>query len=551
MNKLVKFCLTQRPGACFHKSANWNTILKLCLLLYFILFTTAGFTQTVYVDVANKAIYSFLDEMANEKIIRINSVVKPYTRRFVAEKLMEIKTVEGQLNRRQISELNFYLRDFNKELLPGKFENKRFDVFYYNDSLFTFTLNGILGGQIWSNENGVNYHRYYGAEAFAYAGKHLGVYASLRDNTEKIRLADTGMITIRNGGKYRGGDYSEMRGGITWGWKWGEIALIKDHLEWGNSYRYPNIISSKSPSFAQLRWHLKPAEWFEFNYVHGWLVSEIVDSSRSYSYNGVQRDVFHNKFIAANMFTFIPWKQLNISVGNSVVYSDQYLNPAYFIPVFFYKSVDHTYNGNTNKAGQNSQMFFDISSRLIKNTHMYYSMFIDVMSFSTVLSKTENINHWSMLGGICYSNILPNLSITLEYVHNNPLVYKNDRTILYASNWYNIGHYLNDNAQEIYCELTYKPLRQLNIKTWYSLAQKGPDYAYSRIEDISGKPFVNHVEWEQSQLGLLAQYQVLNDFFVFVNVEKQNVSGNYERYNSDYYQGNTLTWSFGMNFGFY
>ncbi len=523
--------------------------------------------QVVFQDINNKAIYNYLDEMANLQYIGVNSVVKPYSREFIAEKLMEMDTLRIMLNRRQTAELDFYLRDYRKEILIGKYDNKRFDVFYYSDSLFTFSLNGILGGQAWSNENGTNYHRWYGAEAFAYAGEHLGIYASLRDNTEKIRLADTGMISIRSGGKYRGGDYSEMRGGITYGWNWGHVALVKDYVHWGSSYRYPNIIGSKAPSFVQLKWNIKPAEWFEFNYIHGWLVSEIVDSSRSYTYNGVQRNVYHNKFIAANMFSFFPWKRLNISVGNSVIYSDQVLNPAYFVPVFFYKSVDHTYNGNTNTAGQNSQMFFNISNRLIPKVHIYYSMFIDVMSFSTVFNKEEHANHWSMQGGFKYSNLLPNLDITFEYTRNNPMVYKNDTpTTLYNSNWYNLGHYLGDNSQELFVSLDFKPIKGLDINTWYSLIQKGPDYEYDRTNDpitgipqVLGKQFLEYVEWENNVVGLQLKYQTLNDFFVFIEVEKRKISGardaitrqlNDERYNSEFYRGDTFTWSLGMNFSY-
>ena len=198
-----------------------------------------------------------------------------------------------------------------------------------------------------------------------------------------------------------------MRGGLTYSWEWGTVSLVKDYIEWGNSYRYPNIFSAKAPSFAQLKLHLKPVSWFEFDYFHGWLVSEVIDSSRSYNYNGVERNVFHNKYIAANMFTFIPWKYLYFSVGNSVVYSDQNLNPAYFIPVFFYKSVDHTYNAATNSAGQNSQMFFNINSRLIPKINIYYSMFVDVLSFKTLFNEEEHANHWSMQGGIKVTNISP------------------------------------------------------------------------------------------------------------------------------------------------
>jgi hypothetical protein len=536
---------------------NKNLIVYITFIIIFFTLTTNSSGQVVFQDVSNNAIYEFLDELANQQIIQINSAIKPYSRRFIAESLQKAATYKGELSQRQQEEIEFYLRDYNKELKIGKFENKRFDIFYYRDSLFTISINGILGAQGWSNENGINYHRWYGAEVFSYAGNHLGIYASLRDNSEKIPLADTGYINLRHGGKYRSGDYSEMRGGFTYSWKWGHVALVKDYIEWGTSYRCPNIISSKAPSFAQFKLQITPVDWFEFNYVHGWLVSEVVDSSRSYNYNGIQRDVFHSKYFAANMFSFKPWRKLNFSLGNSIVYSDQ-LNPAYFIPIFFYKSVDHTYNAATNTAGQNSQMFFDISSRLLPKTHMYYSMFLDVMSFSTLTNKEKHANHWSMLGGIRISNLLPNTSLTLEYVRNNPLVYKNDNsTTLYNSNWYSMGHYLKDNAQELYIAIDFRPLKTLHIKTWYSLAQKGPDYTYDRdldpetgISMVLGKTFMESVEWEQQEIGISANYQLLNDLFLFGDIQKANRSGAYERYNSPYYWGNTLTYSFGLNFGF-
>lgn len=529
------------------------------ILAFSVLIHIDSLGQIVYQDVSNTSIYEFLDELANEQYISINQVVKPYSRRFIAQKLQETMQHEAELTKRQKDELHFYLRDYNKELKIGKYEDKRFDVFFHSDSLFTLSVNGILGGQGWNNENGFNYHRWYGAEAFSYMGKHLGLYASLRDNAEKVVLADTGYINTRNGGAYSKGDFSEMRGGVTIGWDWGHVALVKDYVEWGTSYRYPNIISSKAPSFAQFKLQLTPAKWFEFNYIHGWLVSEVVDSSRSYNYNGAQRDVYHSKYIAANMFTFKPWQQkLNFSIGNSIIYSDQYLNPAYFVPVFFYKSVDHTYNSRTNSAGQNSQMFFDISSRLVRKTHMYYSMFIDVMSFGEITDQDKHANHWSMIGGVRISNVLPNATFTFEYIRNNPLVYKNDNTTtLYNSNWYNLGHYLKDNAQEVYAAIEFRPLRGMKVKTWYSLAQKGPDMSYDRTKDPEtgipghfGKTFMESVEWEQNELGLAINYQILNDFFVFADIIKASRDGNYEQYNSEYYQGNTLTYSFGMNFGF-
>ena len=41
--------------------------------------------QVVYEHVSNTAIYDFLDELANAKIIEINSAIKPYSRIFKSQ----------------------------------------------------------------------------------------------------------------------------------------------------------------------------------------------------------------------------------------------------------------------------------------------------------------------------------------------------------------------------------------------------------------------------------------------------------------------------------
>ncbi|MEZ5084154.1 MAG: hypothetical protein R2750_12015 [Bacteroidales bacterium] len=74
---------------------------------------------------------------------------------------------------------------------------------------------------------------------------------------------------------------------------------------------------------------MKPAKWFEFNYYHGWLVSMVVDSSITDYSTDPPREVYRPKYIAANMFTFIPSKKLNLSIGNSIIYSDMGVQPAY------------------------------------------------------------------------------------------------------------------------------------------------------------------------------------------------------------------------------
>ncbi|NJK84607.1 MAG: hypothetical protein HC906_00070 [Bacteroidales bacterium] len=83
------------------------------------------FGQSVYHHVSNAGIYDFVDELANLKIIDINSVVKPYTRQFIADALMIADEHRNELNKRQIQELDFYLRDFGKEIYPTKRDFKK------------------------------------------------------------------------------------------------------------------------------------------------------------------------------------------------------------------------------------------------------------------------------------------------------------------------------------------------------------------------------------------------------------------------------------------
>ena len=94
---------------------------------------------------------------------------------------------------------------------------------------------------------------------------------------------------------------------------WGTFGIIKDNIVWGTNYAGSNIISNKAPSFPMITLKVKPVKWLEFNYIHGWLSSEVIDSARYYNAGADRRIVYHPKFIAANMFTITPFKKFNFS----------------------------------------------------------------------------------------------------------------------------------------------------------------------------------------------------------------------------------------------
>jgi len=539
-------------------------IYKILITTFFYLLLTNNLeAQVVFYSIKNENIYDFLEEMANYKIIEINSAIKPYSRLFIAEKLLEIKKKDSILNKRQKSQLYFFLKEFNKEInsfsskhkvLFNISNNKRFDFFYYKDSFFTFSLNPIIGIQYWKNENGENYHRWNGAEAFAYIGKNLGIYASLRDNYEKNPLSNKNYLDTRDGACYKSkNEYSEMMGGITYSWKYGFISLIKDKFVWGNYTDYPSIFSTKPPSFVQIKFNLKPVDWAELNYFHGWLISEIIDSSRSYSFisNGkiYERLVYRPKYLAANMLTFKITKNTYFSAGNSIVY-DNNINPAFLIPIMFYKSIDHTYGGaKSNFLGQNSQMFFDISIRRIKFLHIYATLFYDELSIYRFFKKDE-WNFYSIKAGIQISNIINNTFFNCEVYKSNPLVYKHPiPSTNYESNSYNMGHYLQDNSRMISLNIKYKPLKNLQLKYYFSFSQHGPSYD-TIVNQRVGIPFMEKVEWERKIHTITVNYELINNLIINFEYSLSHVYGDEKKYTHTLYYGNTNTISFTINYGF-
>ena len=595
----------------------------LCIVCFFVFSVSKA--QVVYEDINNVGIYEFLDELANLKVIQINSVVKPYSRQYIAKKLVEAlkRTSEQEdewtseqanqqtrkkkerkvitLNKRQMKELMFYLQDYqidarcampdspnkkqqndgtyyhspltgNQSLcqIPVEYDHKigflfkkkkNFAIplnplaFQYKGSLFTLSVRPILGITYMGNENGSATHMYWGGSMFGYIGKNFGFYANLRDNNESVGLEYPEYFTLRQGQIYKPGsksgvDFSEMKGGVVVSLSWGSFGLIKDRLMWGNNYHGANILSGKAPSFPFIQLHLKPAKWIDFTYIHGWLNSNVIDSSRSYYDGDRYRVIYKNKYIAANMFTFIPWRGLNLSFGNSIVYSSENIQPVFLIPFMFFNSIDATNSDINNDAGQNSQIFFDISSRQIKYLHLWVTLFIDELKVSRIFDpKTLNWTSWKV--GFRLSDFpIQNVSLTVEWTKTNPITYKHYiQTTTFSSSNYCLGNYLRDNSQEIYIAIGYKPLRGLHLNLSYTLAQHGDDYPDDRSYDYSTLRFMKNKTWQNSEIVVSARYEYTSNSYFFLQYLNSRRDGDV-MYQPEFMHGRTNTFTAGINVGF-
>jgi hypothetical protein len=526
---------------------------KIILLLFCAFAISNIFSQDIPEHISYTRIYDYLDELASEGVIELNSTVKPYSRQFIAEKLLQAQKQNTLLNKRQNDDLRFFLNEFALEqnILPEtklNLVNKETSTlaflqpaFHYKDSIFRARITPLLGMHITRNSNGNITKRWFGAEFQAMMGKHLSVYGSLRDiSIQGQLLARPGYLNDFPGYEYKessgGGDYSDSRGGIKYAWSWGSVGLVKDNVVWGDNYHGSNILSGRAPSFPMLTLHLKPTKWFEMQYIHGWLVSNVADSSHYYLENGT---TIHyrpaNKFLAANIFTFTPVKHLNVSVGNSIVYAENNVQAAYLLPFAFYKSIDHSMTKGLGVENQNSQVFFNVSSRNIKHLHLFTSVYADEINFARFKPGSAEKNPISIKVGANLSNFpIQNLSFIAEFTRSNIINYKHSIPVLtWASNSYNLGNYLGDNSQEMYLALRYKPIRGLDLNLSFMNAKHGNEYDYLRrnanradaISKIISQPSLGDITWSNKTIGFNAQYEVFSNAYALVNVMYSDIRG--------------------------
>ena len=576
--------------------------------------------QNIPVPMSYVRLYDFLDELITDGVLTHQTAVRPYTRVQVADMLEQAQKADSTLNVRQKKDLAFYLNEFalERDTMVSNYVQYT-DHSTYNLSLadpqfsykaknnsFKLRLRPILGANVMANKKGAILQRWWGAELQMDIANHLSIWGSLRDYSwngdwlsdsyfpgpyDKIRGAkihygnSLQAPALRNmpGVQYKeasyGGDFSDSKGGInlyTW---WGSIGLQRDNIRWGDAYNSSNILSGRNPAVPMVTIQLTPCQWFQFDYFHAWLVSNVLDSTYYYLENTAGSDVPlknyrpYNKFMAANMFTVTPIKQLSVSFGNSVVYAEKTIQAAYLIPIAFYKSLDHLMTKGVRTQNQNSQVFASLSVRPVDHLQLYGSFYLDEVKFARFKTSNPQNNPISYLVGFNWSGWpIKGLSLQGEFMRSYIACYTHSIDVLdWSSNSYNMGHYMGDNAQSIYTELAYRPMRGVLLKLSYTNDRKYNSYAYLRDnigQTISEKPF-DYCIYSNEELRLDGIYEVHPNMFMTLSLGYNNAQG-YDNTKTDalpsedlgdaqyyldkfsplFYQGKNFTASVGFSFGF-
>ena len=593
---------------------------RLGFSIFLIILCCGLWAQNIPVALNNIKVYDYIDELITDGIVVNQTALRPYTRNQIADMLMQAQKSDSLLSDRQRNELKFYLNEFalENEMMVDNYiqytDHRTFSLslvdpqFSYKslNNMFKFRIRPILGADITGSKKGVLVQRWWGAEVQMDIAKHLSIWGSLRDNSwngnwlnkdyypssgsriygARIHYGASQVMPALSplaGVQYKeasyGGDFSDSKGGINlYSW-WGSIGIQRENISWGNAYHSSNILSGRNPAVPMITLQLTPCKWFQFDYFHAWLVSNVLDSTTYYLENTTQGVNAlpnyrpYNKFMAANMFTFTPIKQLSVSLGNSIVYAEQTIQAAYLIPIAFYKSLDHLLTKGIRTQNQNSQAFASISLRPVNHLHLYGSFFVDEIKFSRFKPSEPENNPISYLVGFNWSGWpIDGLSLRGEFMRSYIACYTHSIDVLtWESNSYNMGHYMGDNAQSIYGELAYRPVRGLLLKLSYTHDTKYNSYAYLRdniSETIAQKPFDQPI-YRNQEVRLDGIYEPHPNMYMTLSIGYNNAQG-FDNIKTDalpsellgsaqyyldrfcplYYQGKNLTISAAFSFGF-
>ncbi len=473
------------------------------LLSTFLFISLFSFAQGVFEDPRSE-VYNYLSRMAQKGLLIFDDNIRPLSRGYIESCLDSLQQKFNRLSKTEQQELLFYRQEFNdKRMLAivsdsaatvpsvkaDFFKKDRFgrwramvlqgnDFFLRADPILTAGYTRGTNLDIKQYSSGFN--------LYGYAGNHWSWYISFNDINEKgtgfdtIRQNTPGTgIVSRIASNKKSQNFSELRGAISYVWKNGAISFGQDYLTWGYGENGQMVLSAKAPTYPYVRLDYKPLPWLKFNYTHAWLSSNILDSNATYrtgngAYGGI-REIYVSKYMASHSLQITPWRGWDISLGESMIYSDR-INIGYFIPILFFKAYDNlTNNGNIN-AGSNGQFFLQVSSRNnIRKTHLYSTLFIDELRVSTIFNPTKSRNQVGFnIGGSITDAFIPYLTLGAEYTRVNPFVYRNLIPAQnYTSNDYLLGDWMGNNSDRWIVYAKYTPLPRLKCMIRYQSIRKG------------------------------------------------------------------------------
>ena len=511
--------------------------MKRFILLLVIVFSGSFYSQTIFVPAENN-VYEYLSALSIKGIISFNDDIKPLSRNYIAGKIYDVESKKKYLTEIEVDELEFYGKEYFFELKkyrqekPGNInsffnlnDDKRFRVFTHYDSLFSISVDPVFGFDLKSlfSKN----HSWNGLNLFGSIGSDVAFNVNFKDNHLGSDLIDLkkGISNTTGIGFSARNDYDEVSGNLTCSWNWGDLSIGKDYFVWGSGKSGQIILSEKAPSFPFIKLNVYPVSWIDFTYFLGVLNSGVIDSSTIRINKNPSRIHVElvEKYMAAHILTVRPYPNFNISLGESVIYSDRF-QPIYLIPFLFFRLVDH-YQNFSDATGGNAQLFANISYKnSYLNSEFYSTLFIDELFLSSYLKGKDEAKAMAYtVGTMIIDPGIKDFSINLEYTKLDPDVYYHeDDAQTYANYNYQMGHWVGSNGDQIHFSVMKKIIRGLKLIISYDYVRKGHTPQLGELLYQPGQDFLYGLRTNYRFIHTIISYELMHDMYIKVgyNLEK-------------------------------
>ena len=501
-----------------------------------LLISSSVSAQSIYLP-ATHEVYPFLKRMeARGLLTNYRDAAKPLSRRVLA---MHLKALEGAVDKMtevERDEYEFLKGEFNYELstLEGDLEPSEIRWHVISESYPGGILNLEPNLYIGQTNIGKDYVRLrgQGLKFYGYAFDNVGYYFNFVDdrevggaiNFDKVNTPDPGIVPTKTGINEL--EYNTTEVQMTFRVGAFDFSLEKMQNSWGLARHGNLIFSDKAPSYPQIKMRVPVTDWLDFIYIHAELNSNVIDSSRSYfadnsSIANYFREVDRLKYMAAHMIEFTPSNGVNISLGESVIYSDRGPLLIYLIPVMFFKSAEHY-----NRDKDNIQWFGNLDLNVIHNTNLYFTLFIDELNIDDLLNPKLERNQIGYTAGFqTYDLLFKNTELNVEYTRINPWVYSHRYpATTFTNNGYVMGDWIGQNADNLYLDLSYHPMRSLALGATTEIFRKGgmKDVYYQYVNPP--QEFLYGPRHEERSFGCYVKYEFWRDGFIDAGVRSLTTS---------------------------
>src|SRR5574338_813148 len=172
-------------------------------IFLFLVFSSLTFSQVVY-EPLYRDVYSFLSRLSQKSIIVFDDQIRPVSRKYIAQKLLEASENSSELTALEKHELEFFNKDFKFEFdlikkvetdssqlkIFGYDDGDRLRLFSYRDNRFSINVSPILGMKIGSRDSEKLTHIWNGIYTYGYVDNFIGFSFDFRDNQEKGTAID-------------------------------------------------------------------------------------------------------------------------------------------------------------------------------------------------------------------------------------------------------------------------------------------------------------------------------------------------------------------------